>query len=300
VTLPEFHNHYHEIVFRVQCHERKAADFQRFFEDIMVRHDPTFTPVKPHGNQGDWKNDGWIPASGTVFQCYAPEELDANQLVKKVRADFDGALAKWTGKMKAWTFVYAAQGKLPPFVVSLIEDLRSAHPDLTIDTWNHERLWQIVRNLSAEARSAILGAVPSVSEVITTTAEEIHVLLGYLARQQHTPSDSGTQLLDLIPKLDFNQLGVSTRGFIELGLPVAHTVADYLSRHPDPGFSSIISQSLAERYRTLRSEHPADSDHIFYSLIRWTQAGKPDDLHFFWAAVGIVAHYFELCDIFES
>ena len=188
----------------------------------------------------------------------------------------------------------------PSFVVSLIEDFRSEHKDITIDTWNHERLWQIVRSLSPEARSTILGAVPAVSDVTTTTAEEIRVLLGFLARQPHTPSDSGTQLLDLIPKLDLNQLGPATRSFIEVGLPVAHTVADYLSRHPDPGFSSIISQSLADRYQTLRSEHPDDPDQIFYSLIRWTQAGKPDDQHFFWAAVGIVAHYFELCDIFES
>lgn len=288
------------MVFRMQCHERKAGDFQRFFEDIMVRHDPSFTPVKPHGNQGDWKNDGWIPTSGTLFQCYAPEELDATRLVKKITEDFDGARAKWAGKIRAWTFVYASQGKLPPFVLSAIEDLRISHPSLSIDTWNHERLWQIVRELPLEARSALLGAVPSISDVTTTTAEEIRVLLGYLARQHHAPSDSGTQLLDLIPKLDLNQLGSSTRGLISLGLPVANTVANYLSHHPDPSFSSIISQSLADRYRILRSEHSIDSDQIFYSLIRWTQAGKPDDLRFFGAAVGIVAHYFELCDIFES
>ena len=56
------------MAFRLACHERTGADFQRFFEDIMVRHDPSFTPVKPHGNQGDWKNDGWLPSTGTVFQ----------------------------------------------------------------------------------------------------------------------------------------------------------------------------------------------------------------------------------------
>ena len=65
---PDFDIHYHEMAFRLACHERTGADFQRFFEDIMVRHDPSFTPVKPHGNQGDWKNDGWLPSTGTVFQ----------------------------------------------------------------------------------------------------------------------------------------------------------------------------------------------------------------------------------------
>lgn len=123
-----FDLHYHELVFSLRGHERTGAAFQQFFEEIMVRHECTFTPVKTHGNQGDWKNDGWIPGSGTVFQCYSPERTEGVKIVAKIREDFAGALAKWTGKMKAWTFVYSEQAKLPPMVVSLIEDLKMAHP----------------------------------------------------------------------------------------------------------------------------------------------------------------------------
>lgn len=296
----DFDIHYHEKEFRLQCHERKGADFQRFFEDIMVRHDPTFTPVKTHGNQGDWKNDGWIPGSGTVFQCYSPESTDAAKIIAKINEDFVGALTKWAGKIRAWTFVYSEQGKLPPMVVSLIEDLKVAHPELTIDSWNRERLWMIVRNLPPEARSSLLGPIPRPGDVISTTAEEIRVLLAFLARTEHPAHDAGTSLLDLLPKLAHNRLGPDIHKLIEPGLLVAQTTAIYLAGHPDPGFSAIVSQSLASRYQELRGQFADEPEQLFFALIRWVQAGKPDDPRFFWAAVGIVSHYFELCDIFES
>ena len=296
----EFDIHYHNQVFRLQCHERTGAEFQRFFEDIMTRHDSSFIPVKPHGNQGDWKNDGWIPGSGTVFQCYSPESTDGAKIRAKIQEDFAGALSKWTGKMKAWTFVYSEHGKLPPMVVSLIEDLKMAHPELTIDSWNRERLWHIVRSLTPEARNSLLGPVPRPGDVISTTAEEVRVLLNYLVRIDHPPQDAGTSLLDLLPKLAHNRLGPAIHSLIEPGLPVAQTTANYLARHPDPGFSGIVSQSFAARYVELRGQFTDEPEQLFFSLIRWVQAGKPDDPRFFWAAVGIVSHYFELCDIFES
>lgn len=291
---------YHEREFRLQCHERKGAAFQRFFEDIMVRHDPAFTPVKSHGNQGDWKNDGWIPASGTVFQCYSPESTEATKIIAKINEDFAGALQKWAGKMRAWTFVYSEQGELPPMVVNLVEELKAAHPDLAIDTWNRSRLWNIVRSLPPDARNALLGPVPRPCDVIATTAEEIRVLLSFLARNDDPPPDSGTRLLDLLPKLDHNRLGPSIHALIEPGLPIARTTAGYLARHPDPAFSGEVSQSLAARYLELRGQFADEPEQLFFALIRWVQAGRPDDLRFFWAAVGIVSHYFELCDIFES
>lgn len=214
----------------------------------MVRHDASFTPVKPHGNEGDWKNDGWIPSSGTIFQCYAPDSTNASKILAKLNGDFQGALAKWSGKMKAWTLVYSEQDQLPPMVVSRIEELKNAHPDLVIETWNRETLWKIVRNLPFDSRSSLLGVVPQPGAVITTTAEEIRVLLAFLARREHPLLDAGTRLLDLLPKLERNRLGPAIHQLIEPSLPLAQITSNYLSRHPDPDFSAVVSQNLAGRY----------------------------------------------------
>jgi len=73
----EFGQHYHSIVFKNVCHERKGAAFQSFFEAIMHKRDRSFISVKPAGRAGGWKCDGYSSANATVYQCYAPEELTA-------------------------------------------------------------------------------------------------------------------------------------------------------------------------------------------------------------------------------
>ena len=65
----DFSIHYHEMVFRLQCHERKGSDFQHFFEDIMVRHDPTFTPVKPYAKVGVGKTMAGFPLRALFFSA---------------------------------------------------------------------------------------------------------------------------------------------------------------------------------------------------------------------------------------
>lgn len=303
VTSAEFQLNYHEKVFRLSCHERKGAAFQTFFEAIMAKHIPSFMAVKPHGREGDWKNDGWIASTGTIFQVYSPDSTDAKKILDKINEDFHGVLMKWAGKIKEWIFVYAEQQALPPMVVSRIEELRAAHPDVTIHTWSREHLWRIVRDLPCADRNALLEPVPMVEDILRTTAAEIQVLLKYLAKTVRPSGDSTTSLLAILSKLELNQLGPDIRAFVEPGLMVASTVGLYLSHHPDPDFNRTVSESLAAKYAELATEHPNDSEQVFFALIRWVQNGEPgyaSQPRYFWGAVGIVSHYFELCDIFES
>jgi hypothetical protein len=79
-------------------------------EDVSLSHqlqksDASFLTVKPMGREGDWKSDGFSLNTGTVFQCYAPEELTGAEAARKVREDFQGACKCWQEKMLAWTFV---------------------------------------------------------------------------------------------------------------------------------------------------------------------------------------------------
>lgn len=152
-------------------------------------------------------------------------------------------------------------------------------------------------------RNSLLEPVPALAAVVNTTAAEVQTLLNYVARIDQPIRDSGTNLLDLLPKLERNRLGPAIHGLVEPGLTVARVVADYIVRHPDPEFNAAISQSLANRYSQVATEHPDDPEQVFFVLIRWVQSGTPetaDHPRYFWAAVGIVSHYFELCDIFES
>lgn len=112
---------WHSQSFRLSCALRHGAEFQSFFEDIMGKVDPTFVKIKPSGAEGDWKCDGWLPASGTCFQVYAPQELKVAETVAKIEADFAGAREHWGEDMKVWTFVWSAEATgLPAAVLDVL------------------------------------------------------------------------------------------------------------------------------------------------------------------------------------
>jgi hypothetical protein len=67
---------------------------------------------------------------------------------------------------------------------------------------------------------------------------------------------------------------------------------------PDPAFSQGIAEDLAREYVRLAASTD-NPDEVFGNLIDYVLGEHGLELKFFWAAAGIVAHYFELCDVFE-
>ena len=301
MNVAEFAIHYHSLMFRVACHEKKASEFQSFFENIMQKHDPTFIVVEPSGEEGDWKCDGYSQATSTVFQCYAPKdmELTAAKAAKKIKDDFIGAQAKWKEKMQRWVFVWSGDGRLPPQAADALLELKGSNPSFPIDDMGREALWQVVRNLPAEARVNLLGVVPSVEDATETTAAEVQTLLNYLAKQPIDLLADNLDLTELSEKIEKNDLSSAVQALIQKSLPVARVAQDYAKKHPDTDFQSVIANALAGKYRELKASGESDPDYIFWALVRYVSQGGDKGPKTFWAAVGIVTLIFQLCDVFE-
>jgi tetratricopeptide (TPR) repeat protein len=155
---------HHRILYRLKCAELTGMEFQNFFEKIMVQADKAFVAVKPMGPSGDWKCDGYSAATNTVYQCYSPESLTAAKACDKILLDFNGARDQWGGQMKRWVFVWNARA-LPPQVVSLLEKLQSKHPELEIDQFGRDKLWDVVvSQLGHGVLNELLGEASSNSE----------------------------------------------------------------------------------------------------------------------------------------
>ena len=95
-----------EIVFRLACRERRGEAFQELFSQIMERRDAGFQRVRPWGNSGDRKNDGWCPSRRILFQSYAPSTFSASALVAKLIEDYEGAIEHWESYFDTWVFVH--------------------------------------------------------------------------------------------------------------------------------------------------------------------------------------------------
>jgi hypothetical protein len=299
MTQDEIGWHYHYLAFKNACHERKGAAFQAFFEQIMQKHDSSFIAVKPAGRDGDWKCDGFSSGSGTVYQCYAPDGMKIARAAAKVKEDFAGARKYWTAEMRSWIFVWSAHDALHPQVLKALEKVRKGKHGVAIGDWGRERLWTIVKAFSNEARSEILGVAPHPGAPQDTTPADIQILLNFLTRQPLKLDSTGFDLTEISEKLQKNKLSDSVRALVTPAVPIARMVQDYIGRHPDPDYSSRVANALATEYQRLVASGIADPDQIFWMLAKYTAGNDVKDPKRFWAALGIVSYYFELCDIFE-
>lgn len=113
-------------MFHLQVHESDGVRFEDLFSKIMYYKSPGFQQVKPYGNVGDRKNDGFIKDEGIYYQVYAPEDTSKNVLaaVNKVKDDFQGLVKYWNDicPIKKYYFVLndKYKGSLPQLHMELI------------------------------------------------------------------------------------------------------------------------------------------------------------------------------------
>lgn len=301
MTGPEVVLAWHELRFRLACAEKTGTEFQTFFESIMEKVDPSFVKIKPSGKAGDWKCDGIGHASGTYFQVYAPEGLKVAETKKKIEEDFWGVLKRWGDQVQIWVFVWsAATHGLPAEIVNLLQELREKRePPPTIENWGREALWDRVKTLGEPDRVTLFGPAPSLTSVIETSAGEVQTLLNYLVEQPIPDLDEDLGHVELAEKMDRNDFNDAVRLLIRAGFPVVKTVGYYVSNHPDMRFSQRVAVLLNERYEEFKATIGDDSSDVFTALVDSLADGHNAPAPEYWAAVGVVAHYFELCDIFE-
>jgi hypothetical protein len=184
-------------------------------------------------------------------------------------------------------------------VVDCLNNLSADNPEVEIDQWGRERLWAEVKELSEADRIDILGAVPLPGEITATTDHEVQSLLTYIAEQPIPDLDGDLELVQLEDKMDRNEFDDGVRLLIKASMPIVPTVEHYVSSHPDQRFSQRVAVSLGERYDELHSKLDGDPNAVFAALVDRVAGDGGSDSKRRWAAVAIVGHYFELCDIFE-
>ena len=299
MTRDEFSLSHHEIKLELELFRRVGRSFQDLFEQIMQKSDPSFLAVKPMGREGDWKSDGFSLDTGTLYQCYAPEDMTGATAARKIIEDFDGGLSHWKERMRGWVFVWSSERALPPQVVNVLAELKNEHPGILIDEMGREGLWRIVKQLPLADRIAILGPVPDPSDAAMTTAFEVQVLMKHLGKQTASlPDDPSFDLTAISEKLRRNGLSEAVTNMVRPAMPVARLVQDYVTMMPDPRFSESVAVDLAARYKELTDSSDVP-DVVFGSLVNYVLGDRRDDPKFIWVAAGIFAHYFELCDVFE-
>lgn len=286
-----------EIRFRLACYERRAEAFQDLFSQIMERQDPGFQRVRPWGNQGDRKNDGWSPARRTLFQCYAPSTFNATRLEAKLVQDYEGAIDYWKEYFDTWIFVHNYFDGVPPNIAKCIAELNSRSTDVTCEIWGIPKLRAEFAALHDADRQAILGPALTQDNFRAVDASSLSKLIDRLGSD--VPDPSGDVRPVPANKIESNALEPAQAMFLKLGSQRAPLVEEYLSNaFVFPSEADAIAEAVANHYHQLRGEGKSPAA-TFDLMVAWISGGNANStIHA--SALAILAYFFERCYIFET
>lgn len=286
---------YYEMAYKLAFHTKKADEFQDFFSAIMEKCYPgDFTRVRPWGNVGDKKNDGYVKSRRTLFQVYGPNELEAARTISKIDEDFNGALPHWQTHFDSWVFVHNSASGLGPDVLKKLLEMQTANPTLQVTSWGFEELRQETFALREPELASLLGAAPSHQGMVNLGLAELAPVLDQLSL---APANYDPDLRPVpADKLQKNCLSEHVAVLLTAGMSRADLVARYfrvqLTRQDQ------IAASFKAKYESLRDDGLAP-DEVFAELQRFSGGSAVPSPARQNAVLAVLAYFFEACDIFE-
>ena len=157
---------WYELKFSYEFRSKFGTEFQDFFTSIMERGYPAdFQKVKPYGNKGDKKCDGYQQSVKRVYQVYAPEKMLVKETNDKIVEDHAGAIAHWKESMTTWVFMHN-QWRGVPAESRLQPDGHDCGTRLLVGERDHEPISEEPRPADARvrARSASAMAAKTLSQ----------------------------------------------------------------------------------------------------------------------------------------
>ena len=308
--------------FQLLLARSMGAQFQTLFIEVMRYASIDFAPVKPQGQQGDWKNDGHEPALGRYYQVYAPESVKEADAVKKIKADFAGLKKRWGNGavypigVREFYFVindgYRVNAGAYPTTYATLENLRKKHKLHACRPFLCHELEDRFLNLADDQILSIVGFLPNPAEIrvlrLDLVAEVIrHIIENPVARSL----DSTLLSPNFDVKIKFNRLNHTGRWLKDADFRRG-AVENYFRSSSDFA-RQAVRDKLTAIYDASEKEDFVDSgcgrltkeDQQFEWILRQlapksnTMSGRQyKDLED--SALVVMAYFFESCDIFKA
>ncbi len=288
---------YYEVTFRLRFVESTGETFQDLFSSIMeMRYPGDFVRVRPWGNVGDRKNDGYLRSRRKLFQCFAPRELKLSKTIKKINDDFNAALPYWERYFDEWIFTHNDIKGLAPDILRLLLDLSSERRPLAATHWGYGELLTEFKALPLTDAASLLGPAPGLKDVVEVRVEDVQRLLKHVALQPEPLT------VDVRPvpaaKLQHNQLSDAAAILLKAGMTRAEIVKRYLRGLADQTRHDRVAAAFRGHYEKLKADGLPPDD-IFGGLQKFVAGdGIPSPSHQA-ATLAILAYFFEACEIFE-
>ncbi len=247
--------------FRCKVHESNGIAYQDLVERVLCFRYDDFIKVRPYGNVGDRKNDGYHPAKGVYYQIYAPRNPSTQQsgvkAARKAAEDFEGLLAYWGEKfeVKEYRFAYNDKydGSPPPLeeALSIIE--RSCRVKARSFLASH--LEDEALSLPEDQLMDILGApIPDLEFMDSIDFSILRDVIEFILKNARPLDQSSVlEVPDFGEKIEFNGLSSVTAPLLTYASYQQEAVADYFSMNSNFAKQNLRDH-LATEYLRLKAE----------------------------------------------
>ena len=286
-----------EMSFELRYLKVRADEFQDFFASIMEKRYPAdFMKVRPWGNVGDRKNDGYLRSRRQLFQSYAPNQMKAAECIAKIDEDFAGALPHWKEYFSEWILVHNSKEGLGPDVTAKLLALTKEHSPVQALAWGFEELRQEAFRLTEADLASLLGPAPTQDAILNLGVTDLQPVLDQIAK---LPPTADPDLRPVSPeKLSHNMLSSHVETLLTAGMSRSDVVRRYFRAATDQTVQDKIAAMFRQQYDKLRSENRSPDD-IFAELQRFTGGPAVGPTSRQAAVLAVLAYFFQECDIFE-
>ena len=281
-------------LFQLKIHKANGQSFEDLFTMIMNYINPEFQQIKPWGNIGDCKNDGYIPSQGKYFQVYAPEDLRRNlkSAVNKLKTDFSGLLDKWDNVKEYYFVVNDKYRGVPPQLSQVVQEIANKH-NIKAEIWKANNLEDLVFSLDDDKIEVIVGGVPDPQAPLRY--DLLNEVIEHLMRIDISSLDSDVTYPDWDKKIQFNNLSEMMEEWLRHGSLQVFALDEYLNNQ-----SNFYAEEVKQRIRKIYidKKDKFSGDDLFIQIM--DEISPRSEGPFQGIAIIIMAKYFEICEIFEE
>ncbi len=285
-------------MFQNKIFRSDGQAFEDIFTEVMNYSERDFQPIKPWGNIGDRKNDGYIKTKGIFYQVYAPEDIHKSYIsaVKKMSTDFEGLFRQWS-PINEYYFVindkYKGVNADCEIVIQKIKELYNLTSAGMVTAKDIENTLFM---LDDDQIFSVTGSIPDPAAIKSLDYSILNEVISHIMQIPLRNNNKAKIILpDWDDKIKFNNLSDAVARLLNNGYFQVFSLEEYLSNNSD-----FLADSLRDKLNEVycREKETKSGDDLFWAMIECLSP-KAQSIYQITVIV-IMAKYFETCDIFEE
>lgn len=284
------------ILFENKIRRSDGNAFEELFTQIMNYAEPEFEQIKPWGNIGDRKNDGFIRSKGIFYQVFAPEDIRRSypEVIKKLEIDFKGLISQWSPVNEFYFVVNDKYNGVNADANQAIANVVKDNSLIKGKIITSKDLEAIVFQLSDDLIIRIVGFLPNLEQILNLDFSVLTQVVGYIMKLPIQPSLGFIKYPDWDEKIVFNNLSEGTKQYLDTASFNLGALNEFLAN--ENFLAEELQKKLIGLYEELKQS--SNGDCLFWEIVN--DCMPKNEQTFITPIITILAKYFESCDIFEE